>query len=108
MKRSLLVCCGLASLLVAADIPKVDQSKKDLEKLQGTWTPVSIEAEGKKVPEETYEGLKVVFEKNQMTMSRGEDDKTETEAIALDASKKPKQINTTSKSGDERQGIYEL
>jgi uncharacterized protein (TIGR03067 family) len=31
---------------------EAEEPKKDLEKLQGAWVVVSIEAEGKKLPEE--------------------------------------------------------
>jgi uncharacterized protein (TIGR03067 family) len=106
MKSLPLVICWPAVLLIAADKPEVDQSKKDLEMLQGTWSLVSMEAEGKKLPEEAYKGVKVVFEKNKMTMGKG--DKTETATVILDASKKPKWINTTAKGGDELEGIYDL
>lgn len=106
MKRFSLIACFLPVLLMAADKPGADQSKKDLEKLQGTWAIVAMEAEGAKLPEEGYKGVKVVFEKAKMTMGNG--DNAEAADISLEASKKPKWINSTSKDGDKMQGIYEL
>src|SRR5438876_244988 len=46
MKR-LLCCVVTLPLLLAADKDKDDSAKKDLAQLEGTWTTVSIEYDGK-------------------------------------------------------------
>jgi uncharacterized protein (TIGR03067 family) len=96
----------LAVFLVAAEPPDANQAKKDLDKLQGIWTLVQMEAEGKKLPEDAYKGVKVTFDKDKMAM--GKDNQIETATIVLDLSKQPKWIDTTSKDGDVLQGIYQL
>jgi hypothetical protein len=47
MKLHALVLVG-AALLLAADTPKEDAAKKELQKLQGTWTAVESQMEGLK------------------------------------------------------------
>jgi uncharacterized protein (TIGR03067 family) len=93
------------TLLLAADAPD-DAAKKDLDKLQGTWTVVAMETEGKKLPEEAYKGVKIIVEKNKMTM--GKDGKSDAATIVLDPSKEPKWIDATGKEGETLLGIYQL
>lgn len=47
--------------LIAADAPKDDLVKKDLDQLQGTWTLVSGERDGKKLPENKVKKTKIAF-----------------------------------------------
>lgn len=101
-----IVTCFLAAFLFVGDKAEAEQSAKDLEKLQGTWEVVSIEAEEKNLPKEDVKGSTFVFAKDKLTMGKG--DKTESATITLDASRKPKWINTKSKEGDDLQGIYHL
>ena len=48
-------------LLVAADAPKDEAAKKDLEKLQGTWALVSAERDGKRLPDAEVKKTKITF-----------------------------------------------
>jgi uncharacterized protein (TIGR03067 family) len=51
MTRKLLAV-AVVGLLLAADQPKDDAAKKELEKFQGNWSLVSVETNGQKEPEE--------------------------------------------------------
>jgi uncharacterized protein (TIGR03067 family) len=97
------------ALVVAAPVP-AEKEKKDEEKIQGTWTVVSLESGGKKAPDDDVKNVKFVFKDDTVTIN---DPKREEKAkIKLDASKKPKAIDIQpeDKGGDKKPvlGIYEL
>jgi uncharacterized protein (TIGR03067 family) len=112
MKRTLLVFLFLAAgLLIAADDKKDDAAKKDLEKLQGEWVMDSHEFNGEKQPEERVKDYKRTVKAERFTVTLA--DKTIVEGtFTLDASKKPKTIDITLETGDDKDkkmlGIYEI
>ena len=85
--RALLIV--VAGLLVAAD-SKDDAGKKDLEKLQGTWKPVSVEQRGESKEDE--EDHRLVFDGNKFRIKRGDETMIQG-TFKLDPSKKPKAID---------------
>ena len=93
MKKSLLgvLVIGLA---LAADDKKPDDVK---EKLQGTWTMVSIEYGGMKVPDNVVKGQSITFEGDKMTQR--DKDKVEPATYKIDASKKPAELDQTPTEG---------
>jgi len=112
MKTRLLVVLA-ASLLLAADNPK-DAKKKDLDRLQGTWTASSVEYNGDKVEADIVKNLKVVIEGDKMTIKG---DSTEVEkykkaTIKIDPTTTPKIMDVTLTGGDDKgttmEGIYEV
>src|SRR5262249_24839523 len=77
------------ALDVAAPVP-AEKEKKDEDKIQGTWAVVSLEAGGKKAPDDQVKNVTFVFKDDTVTIN---DPKREEKAkIKLDASKKPKAI----------------
>ena len=104
-----IVLTFLAVALVAADDPPKD-AKKEVEKLEGEWTIVSLENRGEKVPEETVKDMKLKVKGEEWVVTR---DGTTVADIAfkLDPSKDPKAIDLTFKvDGKETalKGIYKL
>ena len=80
---------------------------KDAKQFQGTWTMVSAEKAGKKLPEELLKQSKVVFKDDTMTILGGP--KEEKAKFKLDASKTPRTIDVTPPDRDKPAlGIYEL
>ena len=78
--------------LVAADEPKSDANKKDLERLQGDWAAVSIISDGHKVPDDDVQSLFRTTKDDQYTVflfrkviGKG--------TIKIDATKKPKTVD---------------
>jgi uncharacterized protein (TIGR03067 family) len=64
-------CCllpALVFLLVAAQEP---EKGKDLKSLEGTWTVVSMESEGKPIPEKVFKGRQMIFKGDQLTIKQG-------------------------------------
>jgi uncharacterized protein (TIGR03067 family) len=94
----------VAGFLIAADDPK-----EDLKKLEGTWTMVSGEKDGKPVPEQTIKIAKLVIKGDQHDVKIGNDAYQGTHKI--DPSKKPKTIDATDTEGPFKgktvYGIYE-
>jgi uncharacterized protein (TIGR03067 family) len=86
---------ALAWMAVAAE-PKIanfenDAIKKELEKLEGTWTIVSRETKATKTPDEDLKEMQLTIKGNQWTMthSRGSDKAT----MKIDPTKDPKTID---------------
>jgi uncharacterized protein (TIGR03067 family) len=85
-------------------------TKKDKEKLQGTWTLTQIELGGKKIDLPEGKSMQLIFTGDKVMM-KGSPKGDEEGAYTIDASKKPKQITLTKKDGgaDEKMpGIYEI
>jgi uncharacterized protein (TIGR03067 family) len=85
-----------------------DKPKTDRERLQGTWLGVSLEDEGKKVPEKEVKakGFEMVFAGNKVTIPiKGESKEFE---YKLDPAKNPKQIDLLLGKGKTARGIYLL
>jgi uncharacterized protein (TIGR03067 family) len=78
----------VAAFLVAAD--PVDDTKKEKEKLKGTWVVKSFEADGK--PIDTLKGMTFAFDGNKFT-SKLPDQKAEAGSYKLDTSKELKELD---------------
>jgi uncharacterized protein (TIGR03067 family) len=101
----------VAGLLLAAD-DKKDDAKKDAEKLQGTWTVVASEREGK--TQDEAKGFAMVFDRDTFAVKNG-DQVIAKGTFKLGTSKKPRTIDMTiteaqkdEDKGKEVHGIYEL
>jgi uncharacterized protein (TIGR03067 family) len=79
---------SVSLVLGSADTSKEDPAKKDMEALQGTWTAVIVERNGKKAPEEVLKDFQVIFNGAQMIINPKSDNRTST--FKLDPTKKPK------------------
>jgi uncharacterized protein (TIGR03067 family) len=102
-----------AGLLAASEDKKPDDkkpdseaAKKDLEKLQGTWTLVSGKSDGKELPKEIAAKLKLVVEKDKFSIKN--DDSEEPATVTLDPGQKPASIDIKQGKEDPVKGIYEL
>ena len=112
MRRRALLLVTVGFLL-AADAPKDDASKKDLEQLQGTWGLVSAERDGKKASEEEVKKVKLVVTGNKFRFLEGSEVGTSAEGtFTLNATKKPKATDSTANSGPDKGktflGIYDI
>jgi uncharacterized protein (TIGR03067 family) len=83
----------------------------DLKALQGTWEVVTMEREKEAVPAEDLKGWTARYEGNRVTLMDGERVHRRG-IITLDASRKPKSVNTWDRDGPYEDqtspGIYEL
>jgi uncharacterized protein (TIGR03067 family) len=99
-----------AVLLPAVADDKADAAKKELDKLQGTWTFVSMESDGQAVPQGdppptiTFNGNKFSVKAGEVVLQAG----TQT----LDPTQKPKAVDSTVTEGEGKGttmlGIYEI
>jgi uncharacterized protein (TIGR03067 family) len=110
MRRIVLSILAAGFLVAAAPAPD-DAVKKEMARLEGTWSVKALTVDGKQVPEEDISKLKVVLKGDTYTLEA--DGKVAEEGTwTIDPTKKPKTIDTTPKTGDNKgkpsQGIYQL
>ena len=100
--------CTLLTLTVLA-VPALVSAADDKD-LQGTWTVVKAEQNGKPLAE--FLKAKLTFgEGGKLAIKLTDETQTREVAVKLDLAKKPKQIDLTHKDGDQTstaKGIYEL
>ena len=97
-------------VLMAGTVVWGGDTKKDKEKLQGTWTLKQVENKGKKIDIPEGKGLRMIINGDKVTMKGGKKGGEEG-TVTIDATKKPKQITMTKKGGgpeDTLNGIYEI
>src|SRR5262249_9960773 len=71
---------------------------KDLERLQGTWTLVSLESEGEASSPEQIEGFTATYEGDSLTLKAKETVRRRG-IVTLNPSRTPKAINTWDQNG---------
>src|SRR5437660_946635 len=57
------------AVLLAGQEPT--EAQKILKNLEGTWTVVSWEKDGKPVPEKSFKGMHMIFAKDTLTIKQG-------------------------------------
>jgi RNA polymerase sigma factor (sigma-70 family) len=84
------------------------EKKTDKDRLLGTWIPVSVEEDGRKVPEDEVKAknFEMVFTADKVTVPRK--DEAKEVGYKLDPGKKPKQIDLLIDEGKTAKGIYLL
>lgn len=109
---ALLCALGFAAsaACVATANDKPDAAK-ETEKFQGTWSFVSSESSGQKVPAEQLKELVLIFEGDKHTVKMGSE-VIQAGTQKLDAAKSPKEIDVTITEGPSKGtvmlGIYEF
>jgi uncharacterized protein (TIGR03067 family) len=91
MRRAVLLLLT-AGVLLAADQPPADATKKDLEKLQGDWAAVSYVTSGFKLPDDDAQAYFRTIKGNEYSVSRF-DKVLGKGTFTLDATKNPKTID---------------
>jgi uncharacterized protein (TIGR03067 family) len=108
MKQVLLI--GWVLTIAAGEPAKADEAKKELDRLQGTWTMAALEVDGKPVPEEKLKSSTLTIKGDKYIIKVG--DNTHETIIKLDPGKKPKEIDMTFTEGANKdktlKGIYDL
>jgi uncharacterized protein (TIGR03067 family) len=94
------------------------ESKKDMEKLQGTWKAVSSETDGTKLEDDILKGYTLTVSKDEFTAAIFMDlgggkvsQSVSKSTVSLDATKKPKAIDYEYNAGGKKVtslGIYAL
>lgn len=108
MRTRLLTVVALA-LLLGADNPQDPASKKDLEAMQGTWTLVSATKDGQALPADAVKKTTIVIKGDTFRFPGSAEDATSREGtFTLDATKTPRQMDSTSTKKEVMLGIYEL
>jgi uncharacterized protein (TIGR03067 family) len=100
-----------ASLLAVAASVRADDAKKDLDAMQGSWVLVSSDFNGQKTPEDQLKSIRRTIKDDKITITIGEMEIYQG-TFKLDASKKPKAIDVTMNTGQNKGqvslGIYEF
>ena len=104
---------ALAVALVAADAPK-DDAKKDLDKLQGTWTIAGATYDGADLPDNLDSKLSFEIKGDQFALKGDEETVKAYKKITLklEPSTKPRSVDFVVGQGSEKgntvEGIYEI
>jgi len=108
--KHLLLVLSIMGLVAPDELRDDDAAKKDLEKVQGTWTMAALEVDGKPVPEEKLKSSMLTIKGDKYIIKIK--DETHETIIKLDPTKKPKEIDMTFTEGANKdkvlKGIYEL
>jgi uncharacterized protein (TIGR03067 family) len=105
MVRIVLLAAAMGVALNADD-PKA-AGQRDLDRLQGDWKMVSGCQDGVETPAAAASVMRCQVEGNKVTFLR-EGKPVEQVTVALDPSKKPKQIDATLENKNLAPGIYQL
>jgi uncharacterized protein (TIGR03067 family) len=102
-----------SGFLIATDDPKDDAAKKELGKLKGTWTLVSAERDGKKLPKDEVKKTKITFKGDTFVFPDASGIGTSQKGIiTVDPSKTPKWMDSKATNdaakGELSLGIYEI
>jgi uncharacterized protein (TIGR03067 family) len=88
-----------------------EKGAKDMTALQGKWTCVSAESDGKAIPADVVKQLQLTIDKANYITRKGDQVLFEG-TICLDASKTPHEIDLVDATGDNKgktgKGIYEV
>jgi len=89
--------------------PEDSATKKDLEGLQGTWSLLSAMEDGKSLAEDKVKQTTIVIKDDTFHFPHlAKDATSKAGTIKLDATKKPKQMDTVSTEKEVMLGIYDL
>lgn len=88
-------CANFSTRAVAED-----ESEKDLKKMAGEWTPVLMQLNGKKQPEELLKSIKLTIkgDKYNTVVGKEKDEGT----LKLDATKEPREMDITTNVGENK------
>jgi uncharacterized protein (TIGR03067 family) len=103
MKRELLAACWLL-LFVAADPAKEAAVAEGLKDFQGTWTVVSMEQDGKFLPRQRLEKIKLTIKGEKFTFETATD--SHDGLYKIDPTADPKQLDIHVTRGDEKGKVY--
>jgi uncharacterized protein (TIGR03067 family) len=105
----LLKAIASAAIVFFVSLPSLAADAKT-DNFDGTWTIVSAEMAGQKMPEEMTKSVKLVIKGDTYAVTAGEE--TEKGTSKADASAKPKKLDITASDGANKgktiQAIYEL
>ncbi|HEX5270730.1 MAG TPA: TIGR03067 domain-containing protein [Gemmataceae bacterium] len=100
----------LVVAVLCAGLAFAEESKKDLDKLQGVWARSSIVRNGKQVPADDFKNAKLTLKGDKYTLDEGKETRTGT--FKLDGSKNPKTLDIISDAGPNKgktlKGIYKI
>ena len=103
----MVVTIGVSAALAA---PEIDDAKKDLEKMKGTWKAVAGEAGGNPLPDEFLKSIQFTITGDKYSLKQGDEEEEGT--LKLDAAKKPKTVDVSITKGrdkDKKQhGLYQV
>jgi uncharacterized protein (TIGR03067 family) len=109
MRNRLALVLGIA-LLGSVSADDKEDGKKDSDKLQGTWTFVSMERGGEKIPQGEG-GPTITFDGDKFAVKAG-DQVLQAGTQTLDPSQKPKAVDSKVTEGEGKGttmlGIYEI
>ncbi len=100
----ILALLPLTFSLAGADAASEAAKKLDLENFQGTWTVVSMELDGKPLPEEQRRKTRLTIKGENFKFNNGGGD--EPGLYKIDPTKNPKELNIVITEGADKGKVY--
>ena len=92
------------SLLLAADAERDAAVEKGLRDFRGTWTPVSMEMDGKFLSLDRLKKVRLTIDGEKFTFETGDD--SHDGLYKIDPAKNPRELNIEVTRGDEKGKVY--
>jgi uncharacterized protein (TIGR03067 family) len=107
MSKRLCVLLILGFLIGAAEAQKADQSKKDLENMQGNWHAVALEVKGMPSGDDAIKKFKLIVKRDDYSVKVNGKNHVSAKLV-LRAEKKPNELDLVQETGPVYKGIYEI
>ncbi len=101
MTAYVLMACSLA---LAADSERDAAIAKGLEQFRGTWTPESMQMDGKFLSQERLKKVRLTIDGENFTFDTGDD--SHDGLYKIDPTKQPHELNIEVTRGDEKGKVY--
>ena len=107
MSKLFYILLALGCLIGSDDAKTSDQSKKDLEKMQGTWHAIAAEVKGTPSDADALKKFELVVKNDSYTVKTSGKEHVSAKLV-LRADKEPKEMDIVLETDPVYKGIYEI
>ncbi len=107
MSKPFYILLALGCLIGSDDAKTSDQSKKDLEKMQGTWHAIAVEVKGTLSDADALKKFELVVKNDSYTVKTSGKEHVSAKLV-LGADKEPKEMDIVLETDPVYKGIYEI
>ncbi len=107
MSKPFYILLALGCSIGSDDAKTSDKSKKDLEKMQGTWHAIAVEVKGTPSDADAVKKFELVVKKDSYTVKTSGEDHVSAKLV-LRADKEPKEMDIVLDTDPVYKAIYEI